>query len=385
MNDITVMFPMATTAAELDEYLAPSSLGADGGPLIPTALYMSDPEAIDLTNLRAVGFRLDPCFGQLGPITDPSTCDNQIRLIFQPLFAGDADTPPETAEDAGVHVLYSITRDQLLAAVGEIAAARTAVDSTDLGPLGVHPIMAREGMSGEMAQKLTAIAAKYAAGSKIERITTFELDASGGGGPIMNGSGSGSGSDDPIIIDSLFWQMHGMDVKNGVEVAIEVPTLSPASTTVSLSASTNPLEASPSPATTSADGFNLLASASMAMAASPAARQAAFDAALRVENPVKNTANSIDCVSCHIAEPARELVGEQMLGMSSTGNANAFVADPSIPAADLAQTTTSLIDASDGGLDIHAFSYLGTTPLINQRVINETAANLAYLQTLIAK
>jgi len=382
MNDLTVMFPMATTAAELDAYLAPTTIGADGGALVPPAVYTADSGAIPLSDLRAVGFRLDPCFGQLGPITDPSTCDNQIRLIFQPLFGGAADTPPE-AEDAGVHVLYSITRDQLLAAVKEIAAARAAVDDSDLGPLGVHPIMAREGMGGEMAQKLTAIAAKYAAGTKIERITTFELealDAGGGGSGIMNGSGSGG----PIVTSDLFWEMHGFDVKNGVETAIEVPTLPPATTNDSLNAATNPLEAQPSPATSSADNFALLASASMAMAAAPAARQAAFDAALRVENPMKNTADSIDCVSCHIAEQARELVGEQMLGMSSTGNSNAFVPDPSIPAADLAQTTTSLFNPSDNGLDIHAFSYLGTVPLINQRVINETAANLAYLQTLVA-
>jgi hypothetical protein len=83
-----------------------------------------------------------------------------------------------------------------------------------------------------------------------------------------------------------------------------------------------------------------------------------------------------------MAEPSRVLVGQPMFGMSPTGDANAFVADSSIPAADLAQTTTTIVDPTDGGLDIHAFSYRNAMPMINQRVINETAANLAYLHSL---
>ena len=77
-----------------------------------------------------------------------------------------------------------------------------------------------------------------------------------------------------------------------------------------------------------------------------------------------------------MAEPARRLVGEPLFALSSTGDPNAFTA-PSIAAANLV-TTTALVD-TDTILDIHAFSYRGTSPMINQRVVNETAANLAYL------
>jgi hypothetical protein len=81
-----------------------------------------------------------------------------------------------------------------------------------------------------------------------------------------------------------------------------------------------------------------------------------------------------------MAEPARRLVGEPMFALSSANDPNAFAADPSIPAANLV-TTTELVD-TDNILDIHAFSYRGSSPMINQRVVNETAANLAYLRTL---
>ncbi len=387
MNDLSVMFPLAKSEAEFDLYPSASSLGANGV-LVPEALYNSDPESgeIPYDNLRVVAFRLDPCFAHLGPITDPSMCDNQIRLIFQPL-AFDSDMT--TAEDAGVHVLYSITRDQLVAAANEIAAARAAFGDSDLGAVAVHPLLASQGLSGPFAQQLFAIIAKYADGTKIERITSFIADggAAGGGGPIPTngvemGSGSGSGSDDPPPLDGgIFWELHGMSVANGVETAIAIPSLPEGTTDMSLEASIGPLEASFSPETGSADNIVTLANADQAMSATQVQRQAAFDAALRIENPTMNSPNTIDCASCHMAEPARTLVGQQMLGMSPAGDSNAFSPASTIPTADLAVTTPMLV-GSDGGLNIHAFSYRGSDPMINQRVINETAANLAYLSSL---
>jgi len=370
MNDLSVLLPMATTPDELDAYLTPNSPSANG-PLLPQAPYLSDPNAYSLTPLRVVAFRLDPCFGVIGPIGEASTCDNQIRLVFQPL---NGDAPH--ADDAGVHVSYSLTRDQLLAAVREIASARAAVDDRDLGPLAVNPIVVREGLTGEMAHSLMAIVAKYADGTKIERITTFELQVGS-----IPGMGSGVNLDEA----PQRWNMHGMTVSSGLETTLIIPTLGVANTTeVSIEkASSNPLEGSLTPETTSADDVALLTDTARAMAASPAARQAAFDAALRVENPNKNTPDTIDCASCHMAEPARALVGEQMFGMTTVGDPNAFVADASIPVADLAATTTTIVDPTNGALNIHAFSYLASTPMINQRVINETAAILAYLQPLV--
>jgi hypothetical protein len=147
-----------------------------------------------------------------------------------------------------------------------------------------------------------------------------------------------------------------------------------------LSAAVNPLEATLSPETTSTDDLDLLASYSQAMAATPAALDSAFGAALRIENPHDNSPDTIDCGSCHMAQPAIQLVGAP-LGMSASGNSDAFVPASSIPTADLAQTTTLV--GSDDVLNIHAFSYRTTSPMINQRVINETAANLAYISTLL--
>jgi hypothetical protein len=288
-------------------------------------------------------------------------------------------------------VSYSITRDQLIAAANAIAAARAQSTTDDLGPLAVNPLVAKQGLSGAYAQALRGIIMTYANSAKIERLTTFFLEASGGfsggsGGPVPDEieMGSGSGSDDPPPFDaSNFWDMHGFDVAADVETPLQIAKLGSDTTDMSISASTDPLEAQLEPVTDGSDNLTLIASASAAGSASSPQRQAAFDAALRIENPNDNSPNTIDCASCHMAEPARMLVGTPMFNMSASGDTNAFVAASSIPSADLASTATVFVDPVDQGLNIHAFSYRNTDPIINQRVINETAANLAYLMSLM--
>lgn len=149
---------------------------------------------------------------------------------------------------------------------------------------------------------------------------------------------------------------------------------------ISLEASTGPLEASISQPTTTGDDISVLASASHAFVAGATARRAAFDAALRIENPAFHSPNTIDCASCHLAQPARQLVGEMLYGLEEAGDENAFAADPSIPSTDLQLTTSQSL--ADTILHIHAFSYRGTVPMINARVVHETAANLTYFASL---
>lgn len=55
----------------------------------------------------------------------------------------------------------------------------------------------------------------------------------------------------------------------------------------------------------SEDNFAILIDEEDALAATAEERQAAFDAAARVENPLIHHSLTIDCVSCHLAAPAR--------------------------------------------------------------------------------
>jgi hypothetical protein len=105
---------------------------ARGGALLPAAIYDTSASGGDYDSLRAVAFRLDPCFGQLGEITAATVCQAQLRVVFQPLTMEVDGTP--LAQDAAVHAFYALTGPQLIDAVNELSAAREAdAGSADLG------------------------------------------------------------------------------------------------------------------------------------------------------------------------------------------------------------------------------------------------------------
>ncbi|MGE5182792.1 MAG: hypothetical protein ACM31C_12045 [Acidobacteriota bacterium] len=355
LHDLSILFPL-DDRAQLADYLPASAL-------VPETIYDQDfnTSQIPFDELHVVSFRLDPCFAQIGPVTDDAACKNQLRVVLQPLsfFQGQL-----LADDSAVHVFYSLTRDELLAAVADIVAAREhAGGSADLGALAPHPLIVRDGMDGELAQRLEQVITTYATTDRLVRFTSM-LSA--------NVFGGGTGED-------RSWQLHGVDVAGDTTTSIDIATLPAQTTDETVAASSVPLDANLDPATASSDSIALLASTNAASTASAEQRQAAFDAALRIENPSFHSPDTIDCASCHMAEPARDLVGAQ-LGLAADGNPNAFVADPSLDPSDLRSTTHVL--AADGSLNIHAFSYRGKEPMINARVIHETAANLAYVTAI---
>jgi hypothetical protein len=366
MNDLSVLLPLPRDQTELDMALAPSAQ-AQGGPLFPEALYDAGGGGGGYTDLRVAAFRLDPCFGQLGAIASPSKCQAQLRVVFQPMVATSDNSV--IAPDMGVHAFYALSDAQLVDAVTDMIDAREDDHgSADLGPLAVHPVVAQEGLTGPLAQRFDAIILKYAGAANLIRFTTLELELPNLAAPDGDGDGGG------------VWQLESFDVGSGSATRRTIATLAGSATTMSFEVATNPLSADFSPMTTSTDDISLLVNYTQAAAASTDALQAAYDSALRIENPRDNSPDTIDCASCHMAEPGRVLVGEP-LGMTASGDANAFVPDAAIPLADLAQTTDIL--GSDGTLNIHAFSYVRAEPVINQRVIHETAANLTYIAALL--
>src|SRR6185503_19656134 len=93
----------SATGALLTRPPGPFHPGADAG------LYYDE--------LRVVAMRIDPCFANLGPITNPATCKNQLRLVLQPLRFEAGTTG---MVDGAVHAFYSITRDELVSLVKSI-------------------------------------------------------------------------------------------------------------------------------------------------------------------------------------------------------------------------------------------------------------------------
>lgn len=369
MNDVSILLPLAKTQAEIDTgYLKASSAGARGA-LLPDTLYTTatgerrtDPSGplppgadagLSWDRLRVVAMRIDPCFANIGPITNPASCKNQLRLVFQSLRFGNGQT---SAIDGGVHAFYSLTREELTALVkGVIALRRAQNGDGQLGAIAVHPVVAKQGLLGAEAKGLGALVLQYAGKQNLTRFTVLK----------------------PGNLATR-WDFSGFDVRgNGTERMV-IPTLPDHGTSDSFFAGfAQDLAGGFNPETTSrTDDMQLLGNLEKARAASHDKQQAAFDAALRILNPNKHSPDTIDCASCHIAGPAIVLTGGK-LGLSASGNANAFTRDTRwVGASDMKQTTPVNADTNR---NFHAFSYRDEHPMIAVRVINETASIVAYL------
>jgi hypothetical protein len=359
MNDLSILYPLAKGQAEYDGYLSVSSPGR-GGSMLPPSVFGSSSPAPDVEDsLRVVAMRLDPCFAHIGPITDPASCSPQLRLVFQPVGFFKGVT---SANDNAVHGFYSLTQTEFSEALEAIIQLRKAnSNGGDLGPLAVHPILSKQGVDGPMGQGLASIIMRYAGRENCVRVAM--LDA------VLSATPSGA------VGGGEAWGMSLFDVVNGALQPLPIPTMSGAKSDQFFQLGGKGFDVGFAGPLSSKDDIELLADAKAFGEASDAAREKAFDAAVQIENPDLNSPNTIDCASCHLAQPSRELVGAKF-GFSTKGNPDAFTPDPKfVSPADFAETTS--VDPTK--LNFHAFSYLGTEPAINQRVINETAAIVAYL------
>ena len=376
MNDMSVLLPLAgKSQSDVDtNYLSASTKTGtgDASVLFPEAIFdaANGPTAginakPTWDSMRLVAFRFDPCFAQIGPITSSTKCDNQLRLVFQAVRVLNG-SKTASADDGAFHVFYSLTRAQLVAALNEVTALRIANDPTDsdLGPLAIHPLVKKQGMTGAMAKGLNAIVLKYADPTKIETTTSFH----------------------GVFAQGTTWSFDKVTVESGTPTLANIPTLSPAGTVESMRLGTadEGLLSVSMNSSTNKDGNRLMLSPVQLETASDADKQAAYDSALRIENPAFHSPNTIDCSSCHTAQISRQLIGEQHFKLSPDGNPNLFAPDPSISADDLALTVPVIMPVGLS-LNLHAFSYDGQLPTIISRVVNETAGNVAYVNNSLLK
>lgn len=360
MNDVSLLFPLAKSKAAFDRgYLTPAS-EARGGELLPSAPYEkafgapgSDgpggtPGAPLLSGLKLVSVRLDPCFGP--------ACQSQIRLVFQTLKLQGREA---VAVDDGVHASYRLTRAELDDAVAKmVALRRTRGGDRRLGPLRPHPLLTTS--AGDLdipaAREVAALVTSLAGAQNLVRVTQFTANTGG-----------------------AQWNFSGFDVDKGTRLAMPgLPEGNDTFTIFFAGFTKGELEGDPAFAPASAapkiDNMQVLGNRLTAEAAGPAARQQAFSAMLRLENPDLHTPDTTDCASCHAVEPVRHLIGERHFAADLASARGGFVADARFVAAeDLARTPSS------DDVNVHMFSYKGATPSVHTRTVNETAAVVAKL------
>lgn len=366
MYDLSVLFPLAEGT-----YTKPSAAGARGA-LVPEATFdaagfrpPAEPAPGQFfgpayADLSLVAIRVDPCFAQPLPPKANVSCENHLRLVFQQITTSNG---APYARDTGLHAFYRLTRGELVDFVRKLAALRaaqaTAAENEERAPLGVHPVLARQGLGGEMAEGVRALVLEYAGASNLFRMTRFTSS-----GPA--------------------WSFDGVEVTPaGAPTSTPIFGLvNPAETSVSFFSGSSIGEDATLPAVVSENDLSVLAKPSMHATAPPSAKQAAFDAALRIQNPLLRSTNDVDCASCHVAFGLQKRVGERTFGLSADANPNGFARPASIEESQMELTADGL-EPTDVAFNVHMFSHVGTTPTVNARVVNETALVLDYLAPIV--
>ena len=371
MSDVSMMFPLGTPADFSTGHLRADATGSRGT-LLPKAVYQqipiagSGPAAVGADgmapheNLRVVSVRLDPCFGDLHPTATTTTCKNQLRLVFQELAANGSSV---TAFDSGVHAFYSLTRDELLGAVAEIAQLREAAAIPGArGPLAPHPIMAAQGLGGAFSKAVQALVLRHAGETNLVRATGMTAANAG-----------------------FNWEFFGFEFPNGAPgapapIAIAGLPTNTAREIFFRGFSPSTLDGTFTPSPSGPDNFTALAKEGT-VATLAAADKAKIAAALvHFTNPAFTTPDSVDCAQCHTADPLEVNIAAKKAGISTADHPDAFKPDERwVLEAEMAPTDFSFGRMDAPAVIVHAFSYAQAIPTVSRRTVNETAAVVAFL------
>jgi hypothetical protein len=388
MTDVTILYPMPEKWEFVDDMLGPTSEDAKGE-LLPASLFAKiaelpapkmigndgnevDPQKklfekwIDsFAYLRIVGVRLDPCFGESSNLGSPQ-CLSTIRLVGQFFFprAQNGQSPVlDTA--ASVHLFYKLSQSDFATLAKEMLELRK---STGL-PLqkglisqqqdGVHPTLKAEGLRGAYATKLKAILLKYAGEQTLERIAFSVQDRVGQTGGYYTQQ-----QQNP----DTRWVFGGFDYKSGNLVPQNIASLGDyvGLQTVD-SFPTQRGDKAPvtvSPAITIPDSvlgaFNPVKQPNGSFAFTDMEKGRA--AGRKVQNPNHYSTRNTDCVSCHMAK--HTLIGLREIPPSDL---------------DFKSYTFRLESTHQSFGPFRLFGWDQGRPVISQRVINETAVVLEYL------
>jgi hypothetical protein len=388
MTDVTILYPLPKSMDFFDDLLGPSSevdqgellpadlfaeiakipapamIGADGKPTDPKKPLFAD-WADSFPLLRVVGIRLDPCFGETTNLGS-SSCKNTIRLTAQ-FFLPRATAGNSARPDgrSAIHLFYEISRadfTELAKAMLELRKStglplqKSLISSTN----GVHPTLLAEGPRGPYATALKEIILKYAGERTLTQVA-FAVQDRGAQANVYYGGNNTSDSR---------WVFGRFEYRGGKLQPLDIATMdyTGQQTVDSMPANANRKSVIVTPPSTVPDNF--LQAFNMERESNgqldPAKMEAARRAALAFQNPTKYTANSADCVSCHMAKQAA----------------------PNHPADELdyKSYTFRLDHTNDLVGPFRMFGYdSGANPIVSARVVNESAVVLDYLNKVVLK
>lgn len=350
MREVSVLFPLPP-AGGLGGLLAADAMGV-GGPLVPTLIYEQLPQLLLSASaevlygqLRVIAARFDPCTNRL---TD-QPCRAEVRLVLQPLTVEGGAT---SAADAAIHAIYELDAGEFARVIAALRALGDgAPELTRDQGLGVHPVMAREGLDGTYAQGLRTLLLGAVGEGRLRRLTFMQL--------------SGRAN---------VWIFGGFDRSAaGVYSPTRIPGVDTPTQQIVHNVFDDTLRLGVTPTVRDADDFSLLYESDAIRAASEVDRTAALDATLRVESPRRHDPDTVDCARCHVAFVSRRWT-ERVLGVDTSSSAHRFRA----PGFDL--SVPEDIRPPQAQRTFRAFGWLGQLPAISARTAHETAEVLLELR-----
>ncbi|MFZ5441915.1 MAG: hypothetical protein ACOZQL_18060 [Myxococcota bacterium] len=284
---------------------------------------VDEPDAL-YAALSTVAVRLDACFREG---VDPSVaCRPQVRLVLQPVF-DSADGA--TTRDAAVHLFFSASEAEVVAAVRELSQLRVRLGVAMPGGLaGPHPGFDEprwvEGVKKVLLPLLTP--------QRIVRATEMSVHAS-----------------------NQAWIFSGLEVAGETRTDIVIPTLgSELDGHVTSTGERAKLAITLGPSPVAEPALVTILASDLRDTASPADLAAAVAALGRIEDPAGHNPGTIDCGSCHVVATAKKFLLRDGLEAS-------------------ADSSTAPSDAYADSRALRAFGYFFTAPAISPRVQRETA------------
>ncbi|WP_413291749.1 hypothetical protein ACLSU7_10045 [Bdellovibrio sp. HCB185ZH] len=346
LNDVSYLMPLPRKVGQ-DQLLSLKSNGA-GGPILPVRFMDTIPPLSpvmtqDQTNeaLRVVAMRIDPCF----PLPTPQNCQRQLRLVWQPLE--DGRFKAQTV-DAALHSFYVLTDEEFISLLNDLQAWKYKYQMNTTGlPLQVHPVWAHVQENHSSITDFNNIVLKYAGLKNLSRVTAM----------VLRGAGD-------------MWAFGGFDVKGGKLQMFKIHrTDRAAQAFINRAVPADHFDQGMiSPAPEGNDTINkiIVNSANLQTGNEELIRKEVF-AAYRIENPKVFHAENMDCVSCHVAQTARDWAFKKRADINYT---DLFQAASYQNAKYNMQNVTPILGHTQ---NIRAFGYFIENVAISQRVINESA------------
>lgn len=345
LNDLSILIPLPKES-EFSQMLSPAE---ESGNLLSKKVYDEfvalvpehTNEVVWKNQLRVVAIRLDPCFieGE-GPLA----CRRQIRLVWQPVILDKKNKNQYTTRDAALHSFYEFSDDEFQSILQDW---KTWAQTGNTLPIGVHPILKEEGLSGEHWKNLKSIILKYCNTQKIIRMTS------------MN-----------VMANEQLWIFSGFDIHpNGYFEEMMIPRIKTSIQAITQSSHYDEeFWGGIRPMPKEDMEFNQLIDDSMDFRKEK--KEVEVKKAIRslfaFENPRIHDTASLDCVSCHATTMAHQWTERNYPQF----NWNTDFTDVRYQS-DFNLTNTAVGKVTPNRFRI--FGYFENKPMISQRLINETA------------